>query len=136
MVSADTNWVFGTKEELTATFKAKNNTKEFLIMGVVVGFHGQETVGVEGDGMEPVLVFLGDDHSQGVTGSVGIEDELLVPIRCTQDRMCRTTLFQSQKGRFALRRPVPSSKFLGQIIQRSGNMRKTPNKSVVEIAKT
>jgi hypothetical protein len=38
MVSADTNRVFSTEKEWMAAFEAKNNTKEFLVMGVVVGF--------------------------------------------------------------------------------------------------
>jgi hypothetical protein len=63
VISADTNWVFGTEEERATAFEAKNNAKEFLVVGVVIGFRWEETARVEGDGVEPILVFLGNDHS-------------------------------------------------------------------------
>jgi hypothetical protein len=66
VVSADMNWMLSTKEEWTATFEAKDHSKELLVMGVVVGFGQKEAAGVESDRVEPVVIFLGDDYSQGV----------------------------------------------------------------------
>jgi hypothetical protein len=70
VVSTNANRVFSTEEEWSATFEAKNNTKELLVVGVVVGFCRKETAGVEGDGMKTVVIFLGDNHSQGVARGV------------------------------------------------------------------
>jgi hypothetical protein len=38
VVGTDTNRVFGTKEERSATLETEDNSKEFFIVGVIIGF--------------------------------------------------------------------------------------------------
>jgi hypothetical protein len=113
VVGSDTNGVLRTKEERAATLETKDNSKEFLIMGVIVDFRWEETTRMEGNGVKPIIVLLGNDHPEGKTGGVGIKNELSIPIRCAQDGLCRTALLQGLESEFAFRCPFPSPKLLG-----------------------
>jgi hypothetical protein len=112
MVGANADGVFGTEEKRATTLETENNTKEFLVMGVVVGFCWEETAGMEGNRVQPVLVFLGDDDPESVAGCVRVENKLSVPVGCAQDGMHGTTLFQGAESEFTLGRPIPGPKFL------------------------
>jgi hypothetical protein len=72
VVGADANRVLGTEEERATTFEAENNTKELFVVGVVIGFRRKETAGVEGNGMQSVLILLGDDYPESVAGGIGV----------------------------------------------------------------
>jgi hypothetical protein len=98
VVSADANRMLGTKEEGMAALETEDDTEELFVVGIVVGFCWKETAGVEGNGMKPVLIFLGDDDSQGIARGVRVEDKLTVPIGCAQDGLGGATLFQSLEG--------------------------------------
>jgi hypothetical protein len=80
MVGVDTNWVLGTEEKRATTLETKDNAKEFLVVGVIIGLRGKETSGVEGDGVEAIIVFLGNDDTQRVARSIRVKDELSIPI--------------------------------------------------------
>jgi len=47
VISLYTNWVFSTKEEGASTFKTKDNSSEFFVVGVVVILSREEAFGVE-----------------------------------------------------------------------------------------
>src|SRR5260221_9184574 len=85
VVGEDPDLVFSSEEQSTTTLESKDDPCEFFIMHIVVLFRGEKASGVEGDGVHPILVLLGNDDSQGVPGCVGVHDKRFVPIRSLQD---------------------------------------------------
>jgi hypothetical protein len=82
VIGADANRVLGTEEERATTPEAENNTKELFVVGVIIGFRREKTARVESNGVQPVLILLGDDYPQSVTGGIRVQDKLSVPVGC------------------------------------------------------
>jgi hypothetical protein len=58
VVGTDFNGVCGSKKEGATTFESKEDSGEFLVVGVVVLFGGEETVRVEGDRVGSIVKLL------------------------------------------------------------------------------
>jgi hypothetical protein len=67
VVGSDLNWLCSTKKEGSTTLESEQDGCEFLVMGVVVLFCGEETSGVEGDWVNSIVKLLRDDGSEGVS---------------------------------------------------------------------
>jgi hypothetical protein len=75
VVGSDFNWLCSTEEEGLTTFEAKEDRCKFLVVGVIVLFCGEETLGVEGDQVNSIIKLLQDDGSEGVSRGVGFKDK-------------------------------------------------------------
>jgi hypothetical protein len=67
VVGSNLDWLCSTKEEGSTTLESEQDSCEFLVMGVVVLFGGEETSGVEGNWVNSIIKLLRDDGSEGVS---------------------------------------------------------------------
>src|SRR5260221_9220357 len=117
VVSEDPDLVFSSEKQSSAALESKDDPCEFLVMHIVVLFRGEKASGVEGDGVHPVLVFLGNDDAQGVPRCVSVHDERLIPIRSLQDWFLGADILQMAEGRLATIGPVPLMVFACEVIE-------------------
>jgi hypothetical protein len=86
------------------------NSKEFLIVSVVIEFRSGEGAGIESDGAELAIgAGDGEDSSDSVVGSVGFHSDRGVRNPMGEDRSGGESLLQGVKGGAALLREVPRS---------------------------
>jgi hypothetical protein len=71
VVGANLNQLCSTEEEGSTTLESEQDCCEFLVVGIVVLFSGEETSGVEGDRVNSIVKLLRDDGSEGVSRGVG-----------------------------------------------------------------
>src|SRR5260221_12614269 len=116
VVGEDADLVFSSEEQSATALESKDDPCEFFIMHIVVLFRGEEASGVEGDGVHPILVLLGDDDSQGVPRCVGMHDKRLIPIRSLEDQFLGADVLQMAAGRLAAIGPGPLVGFAREAI--------------------
>jgi hypothetical protein len=116
VVGANFDGLSSAKEERAATFKSKQDGCEFLIMGIIVLFGGEETAGVEGNGEDTVIELLRDDGSEGISRGVCFKDKAFGPVGATKRRECSARIFQALEGLLFAFCPLPLAILAREVI--------------------
>src|SRR5260221_14189123 len=135
VVSEDPDWVFRAEKQGATTLESEDDSCEFFIMNIIVLFCREKASGVEGDGVHPVLMLLGNDNAQGVPRRVGMHDERFIPIWSLQDRFLGADIFQVAEGCLAAVGPVPLTVFACEVIEGTCDVGEVRNEGSIEVTK-
>ena len=136
MVSDDINWSCGAFKIVVSGPKSLVNSKELLVMGVIVELQSRQSLGIVDDRPNLLVRTMnGENVSDGIVGGICLYDDWSIWNPMDEDRSRGEGIFEVLEGGMTGVTEVPGNTFVGEVGQRCDNGRVVIYETPVKIHK-